>query len=126
MSVVIIPTVPCIRLAYTISTIKAASRLREAFCKLTNNDRETLLVLMGSDFQDCADLTVFLIESTGNVRVELVDSRSTKVKLFTPDKLDPKNAQAVAQFILAKRFDLSVKIDAPSLLTEFPTDLESL
>lgn len=100
MSFTISSKVPAIKLVYSVATIKAASRLREALCKLAEQDRQRLLVLMGKDAPDCADLTMYLFETNGDVRLESLVDKPTSAKLFCPDKLPIETAADLARYVL--------------------------
>lgn len=103
MSFTIIDSVPCFKLIYTVATIKAASRLRESLCKLVKQDRQRLLVLMGGELQNCADLTIYLFETDGDVRIERLDTSVKTVKVFCPDKLPTQTALELAGYLLQQR-----------------------
>lgn len=108
MSFTIIPAVSCIKLIYSVSNIKAASRLREALCRATQNDREKLLVLMGQESHNCADLTVYIFDAREDVRIESLIDKPKTVKLFTPDKLPPNTATELAEYILTQKFNFII------------------
>lgn len=103
----LISRVPTVRIIYPIELVKAASRLRDAFRTLTNNDRYRLLILMGDNVKCPADMTFYFIESSGeNVCMESPhmdkDMIKEHVKIFTSDNADQRVMNEIAELVLTQ------------------------
>lgn len=101
MRFTVIPKVLGVRIVYSVDVIKAASRLKMALRKLTDNDRNLLLIQMGDAGVDCSDVTIYLIEATKDVRIEDLRDKPNKVKLFVADSTDQETLTDIGKYILA-------------------------
>lgn len=101
----LITRVPTIRIIYPKELVKAASRLRDAFRALTDNDRYRLLILMGDNVKCPADMTFYFIESSGEyINVESPYPHTGKmkdhVKIFTSDDTTQEVMDEIAELFL--------------------------
>ena len=103
----LIKRVPTIRIIYPKELVKAASRLRDAFRTLTDNDRYRLLILMGDNVKCLADMTFYFIESSGeyvNVESPYPQTGMMKdhVKIFTSDDTSQEVMDEIAEMFLSQ------------------------
>lgn len=103
----LITRVPTIRIIYPKELVKAASRLRDAFRTLTDNDRYRLLILMGDSVKCPADMTFYFIESSGeyvNVESPYCNKGAMKdhIKIFTSDDVDQNVMDEIAELFLTQ------------------------
>lgn len=103
----LITRVPTIRIIYPKELVKAASRLRDAFRTLTDNDRYRLLILMGDNVKCPADMTFYFIESNGeyaNVESPYPHTGTMKdhVKIFTSDDAAQEVMDEIAEMFLSQ------------------------
>lgn len=96
----IIPKVLSIRILYDVANVVTAARIRDALGKLTNNNREVLVIQMGPRTQNCSDLDLHIFESKTEIRIEDLQGRPKHAKLFSPEKIDREVSLIIAKYIL--------------------------
>lgn len=111
VSLKIIPKVPGVRIIYDVPVLRAAAELRKALGKLTDNDRERLIIQMGPKTYNCSDVTIHIFETISQVRIEDLSTRPRHAKLFCPEKLSSDKAMEIAMYILDS---YSVEVTMPS------------
>ncbi len=93
-----IAPVPVFNLVYDKTLVPAAAAILEALRKLTNNNRELVIIHRSSDFLNGATLNLKLVTSSGDVRYthhDLIRSPTIGIA-FVPESISDDDAHALA------------------------------
>lgn len=103
----LIDAVPVLVIRYKVDVVRAASKLYDAFRKLTDNNRYKLVLVLGNNHAYTPSLAVEFIESSGSdIKIEPLssDANIRVIKIFCGDDVTQAAMDEVAEYIYSNTY----------------------